>query len=442
MRTMVLFTRDLRVHDHPALWEASRSATEVVPVFVADPGLLSRSANRGRFLAECLIDLDRSLAHRGGRLVVREGDPAVETAAVATMTGCDQVFLTADVSAYARRREERLRDAIARQGIEVRTFPGHGVVEPAAVHPPGQGTYRVFTPYLRAWRAHPRRTVLPAPRTVWTPPGIEPGRLLEPARFRPTASDLPPGGERPARQRLRGFLADGARVYGSKRDDLVADATSRLSPYLRFGCVSPGEVAALATGVDATHDWSRQLAWRDFFRQLLFREPSMTRRDLRTGRTEPTVGNESVLEAWGSGRTGIPLVDAGMRQLAREGWMHNRVRMVTASYLTRVAGIAWQEGAKVFDRHLVDGDPANNAGNWQWVAGTGASPRRGNALNPIRQARRFDPSGAYVRRHVAELEDVRDDRIFRPWVDPDLLASTGYPAPPLAVPASSLTSEP
>ncbi len=431
---MVLFTRDLRVHDHPALWEASSTADEVVPLFVADPVLLALSPNRARFLSEALTDLDRSLAHRGGRLVMREGDVASEAAAVAMATGCEQVFVTSDSSGSAARREEQLRGSLARQGIELRSFPGNGVVEPTDVHPEGKETYRVFTPYLRAWSAHPRRQVLAAPRAVRTPTDIEPGRLLQPSRYRPTATYLPQGGEHAARRRLRRFASEEAASYGASRNDLAGDATSRLSPHLRFGCISANEVVSVAAGIGGAEGWVRQIAWRDFFRQLQFAEPSMTRHDLRPGRAPTPVLDEVIVEAWSSGRTGIPLVDAAMRQLLQEGWMHNRARMVAASFLTRTAGASWQEGARYFSRHLVDGDPASNAGNWQWVAGTGAAPRRGPALNPIRQARRFDPSGEYVRRHVPELSAVRDDRIFRPWIDPDLLAATGYPPPLLEPP--------
>ncbi|GIU97532.1 MAG: deoxyribodipyrimidine photo-lyase [Actinomycetota bacterium] len=429
MRVVVLFTRDLRVHDHPALWEATRVADEVVPLFVLDPLLLARSPNRGRFLAQCLIDLDRSLASRGGRLVVREGDPAAQAAALAGAYGCDAVFVTEDVSATARARERRLREALAPLGVELRTCPGNAVVEAGAVHPSERTTYRVFTPYLRAWRAHPRRTVLPAPRAVRTPVDVEPGRLPHPAAIAPTATDLPPGGEGPARRRLRRFVADGTGRYGDLRNDLAADATSRLSPYLRFGCISATEAAAIGGGADRSGEWIRQLAWRDFFRQLLHAHPWMVARDLRPHRAVRTVADDRLLDAWAQGRTGVPIVDAGMRQLLHEGWMPNRARLITASYLTRTLGVPWQEGLRIFDRHLLDGDPANNAGNWQWVAGTGVAPRRGAALNPVRQAQRFDPRGDYVRRHVPELAHVHDARILRPWVDADLLAATGYPAP-------------
>ena len=434
MRIMVLFTRDLRVHDHPALWEACRTADDVVPSFVIDPDLMTRSPNRARFLSDSVIDLDRSMAHRGGRLIIREGNAATEAAALAAASGSDEVFLTSDASSYARAREERLQEYLAPQGIRLRVFPGHSVVEPGDVHPQDKCGYRVFTPYWRSWSAYPRRPVLVAPKAVRVPENVEGGRLPQPSRYTPTASTLPPGGEWAARRRVQRFISEEAPRYGVARNDLAGDATSRLSPYLRFGCVSPNELVSMVGSVDGSGEWIRQIAWRDFFQQLLSDEPSMANHSLRPGLRKPVGLDEDLLDAWTSGRTGIPLVDAGMRQLVREGWMHNRARMVTASFLTRTAGVPWQEGARVFARHLVDADPANNAGNWQWVAGTGPTPGRNRPLNPIRQARRFDPTGTYVRRYVPELRGILDDRIFRPWADQEMLRSSGYLAPVLDVP--------
>ncbi|MDH4112027.1 MAG: DNA photolyase family protein [Actinomycetota bacterium] len=429
MRVLVLFTRDLRVRDHPALSEACRLGDEVVPLFVIESKLMANSPNRARFLAESLIELDRSLAHAGGRLVVREGDTCSEVLELATSTACDAVFFTSDASAYARSREERLRAMCGARDIGIRGFPGSAVVEPGAVVPNARSAYRVFTPYLRAWAGHARRSVLPAPRSVRVPREIDAGRLPAPSRYSPTACDLPPGGERAGRARMRRWLARDATAYETTRNDLDGDLTSRLSPYLRFGCVSATEIVTTASGTPGTDAFVRQIAWRDFFRQLLADEPTMTWRDLRPGTAEPGRINEDLLEAWKAGRTGFPLVDAGMRQLLREGWMHNRARMITASFLTRNCGVPWQEGARHFSRHLVDGDPSSNSGNWQWVAGTGVPGRRSRALNPVRQATRFDSAGMYVRRYVDELAHVDDARIIRPWNHPELLRATGYAAP-------------
>ena len=242
------------------------------------------------------------------------------------------------------------------------------------------------------------------------------------------------GGERAGRTRLTAFLRSGIVDYGEARGRPDLDGGSRLSPYLRFGCLSPLEVEARALELPGASAFVRQLAWRDFFRQLLATEPTLTTIDLRPPPADRGPRVAGALEGWTHGMTGVPLVDAGMRQLRQEGWMHNRTRMITASFLTRRLGVPWQEGAAVFSRLLIDGDPANNAGNWQWVAGTGTDPRRMRSFNPVRQAIRCDPEGTYVRRWVEELRDVPTPLVFRPWRDPELMEVLGYPAPivPLA----------
>jgi deoxyribodipyrimidine photo-lyase len=201
-------------------------------------------------------------------------------------------------------------------------------------------------------------------------------------------------GEVAARAALQRFLRRGVGDYEHLRDRLDHQGTSRLSTHLRFGTISALEVSGLAEDRGG-ESFVRQLVWRDFFHQLVAADPSLTQRDLRPERSGPIATDPDALEDWCQGRTGVPLVDAGMRQLLQEGWMPNRARLVVASYLTRVLGISWRLGAAHFDRHLTDGDPSSNAGNWQWVAGTGASSRRGVALNIDRQAARFDPDGTY-----------------------------------------------
>ncbi|HET7235843.1 MAG TPA: deoxyribodipyrimidine photo-lyase [Actinomycetota bacterium] len=429
MRILVLFTRDLRVHDHAALDEACRTASEVVPLFVLDPALLGASANRDRFLLESLVDLDRSLERLGGRLFVRRGAVVDEVMEVAVQAGCSRIFVTGDASAYARRRERLLAAACARARLELRVFPENAVVEPGGL--PRATAYRVFTPYLRAWGDRPPRGLVPAPRRVSVPGDLEPGRRPDPSTVAPHAVDVPRGGERVGRRRLHAFLGRELQGYAEGRDDLAVEATSRLSPYLRFGCVSANEVAMRANGAAVAEPFVRQLAWRDFFLQLLAEDPALAWRSLRdpVGIAEAGVPAERALAAWRDGRTGLPLVDAGMRQLLREGWMHNRARLVVASFLTRRLGVPWQRGERHFSRLLIDADPANNAGNWQWAAGTGTDPRRTRTLNPVRQARRYDPSGAYVRRYVQELRDVQAPLIFTPWTDPSLMRRSGYPEP-------------
>lgn len=438
MSSLVLFTRDLRVHDHPALDAAARSGGSCVPLFVLDPGLTKRSPNRTRLLLEALVDLDASLGRLGSPLVVREGDVVARTLDVVDEAGVSEVHMTSDASETAQRREAALRHALAAHGVGFHVHPGNAVVDPGEIAPPGKHVYSVFTPYQHAWTQAPRRDVLAPPVRLTPETIVDPGPRPEPATARPDSPELPAGGETAGRGRLESFLARGVRRYADLRNDPSADATSRLSAYLRFGCVSANEVVARA-GAAGAGEFVRQVAWRDFYGQLLAYAPTLVRRDLRAPPDDvphPPDDADDALEAWQLGRTGIPLVDAGMRQLRREGFIHNRARMVTASFLTRRLGIDWRHGAAHFFRWLVDGDPANNSGGWQWVAGTGTDPRRSRSFNPVRQAERFDPEGTYVRRYVSELADVPAPLILAPWWDQELLRGTGYAAPIVEVPST------
>jgi deoxyribodipyrimidine photo-lyase len=320
---VVLFTRDLRAHDHPALAAARRECARVVPLFVLDDRLLAVSPRRTTLLLERLGELREAIG-----LAVAHGDPVEEVARFSP----DVVYLSEDVSTYARRRERRLGER-----FELRSFPGITIVPPGDIAPAGKDGYRVFTPYWRAWRTRP----LPAP--VSSGP-----HLPEP--------DLP------------------------------------LSALLHLGIASPAEVAR-----GADEELLRKLCWRDFFAQLLAAEPELEWRDMHPGR-RTWRDDPNAAAAWKEGRTGVPFVDAAMRQLLAEGYMPNRQRMVAASYLTKELGIDWRIGAAHFTEHLVDGDVASNSGNWQWVAGTGADTRPNRRFNPERQARLHDPDGAYVRR--------------------------------------------
>jgi deoxyribodipyrimidine photo-lyase len=399
MKTAVLlFNRDLRVHDHPALAQAAREAERVVPLFVLDDRILRSdfaAPNRLRFMVDSLGDLDASLRRRGAPLVVRRGDPVTETIRIVNETGAEAVFAGADVSMYAQARERRL----AEEGIDLRLMPGVTVVPPGDVLPVGGDHYRVFTPYWRRWRDAPRRTPEPAPRRLALPPHLAAGRLPKLADLtrKATSPDLAEGGESAARKRLTGWVRKGIGRYGNHADDLAADSTSRLSPYLRFGCISPLEVESRGA---ASEPFVRQLCWRDFFAQVTAARPEWSRHDYRP-RRKAWARDEAALEAWKTGTTGCAIVDAGMRQLAREGWMHNRARLITASYLTRTLNLDWRHGAAHFWDLLLDGEISNNAGNWQWVAGTGNNTRRNQALNPARQAKRFDPRGEYVERYLS-----------------------------------------
>lgn len=399
---VVLFTRDLRRSDHPALAAAARDLDELVPLFVFDPRLLAgghASANRLAFLLDSLDDLDRGF---GGGLVTRTGDPVTEALRVAAQAGATVIDLSADASFYARRREERLRRQAASAGIQVRLHPGVAVVEPGALRPAGSDHFAVFTPYHRRWLADRWRAPERRPTRLRLATGIPSHpRPDRPANVSPR---LPGGGETAGRRRLERWLRDGLANYAALGDDLGADATSRLSPYLHFGCISPGEAArrAWAAGGQGAEAFVRQLCWRDFHLQVLAARPSLGTIDYRP-RGDSWRDDPAAFDRWREGRTGVPIVDAALQQLRSEGWIANRARLVAASYLVKDLYLDWRLGAAHFQEWLVDGDLASNAGNWQWVAGTGNDTRPNRVLNPTRQALRFDPRGEYARRHLPEL---------------------------------------
>ncbi|WP_217913148.1 cryptochrome/photolyase family protein [Miltoncostaea marina] len=428
---VVLFTRDLRVHDHPALAAAAREAELVLPLFVLDDAVLAGAgANRRAFLADSLAALDEALRARGAALHVRRGDPAREAVAAAREAGAGAILLSDDVSGHAQRRLRRLRAAAGPERIEVRPMPGVAVVPAGELRPAAGPAYEVFTPYHRRWAEQPRRP-LELPLERLRAPGAAPAApaaALDALRAggRPSPG-RPPGGEPAGRARLAAWAAEGVAGYRSARDDLAADATSRLSAYLHLGCLSPLEALERAGDGPGPAAFARQLCWRDFHAQLLAARPWIAGEDMH-----PAAGgwrdDDALLDAWTRGATGYPLVDAGMRQLREEGFMHNRARLVVASFLTKDLGIDWRRGAAHFMDLLADGDVASNAGNWQWVAGTGADTRPGRMLNPTLQARRYDPDGAYVRRHVPELAGVEGPAVHEPW-DLGLLRPGGYPEP-------------
>jgi deoxyribodipyrimidine photo-lyase len=439
---IVVCTRDLRVHDNPALAGACAQARQVVPVFVADDRLMT-SPSRVRFLADSLADLREALRERGGDLIIRPGDPVSEIMRLASETSAQAIFIADDVSRYAARRRRGLAAGCQSQRIELCVTPGLTVVPPAALRPAGRSHYRVFTPYWRAWADARWRAPVPAPAKIRLPDGLRAGRLPSARLLWPSQqgagagsavagsapAGLLPGGEKAARARMRRWLSDSLGSYGDQHDDLASDQTSRLSAYLRFGCISPLELALAAGRRPGAVQLCRQLAWRDFFHQVTAAFPDMARADYRP-RGGSWREDADALAAWQHGRTGVPVVDAGMRQLAAEGFMHNRARMIVASFLTRDLRIDWRHGYRHFYAWLADGDVANNAGNWQWVAGTGNNTRPGRVMNVQRQAYRFDRAGDYVRRYVPELAGLDAAQIRAPWqLEAGQRRRLNYPAP-------------
>jgi len=427
---VVVFTRDLRVRDNPALAAAVRGSARVLPLFVLDDAILARPPecpNRLGFLVESLRDLDASLRELGGGLVVRAGGWVGEVLRVAREVGAVRVHVADDVSAYAQRRMSRLVEAASAVRVEVVRHPGVTVVPPGDLVPSGGGEFKVFTPYHRVWSATRWRRVVPRPTAITPPDGVRPDMgLLDRVAVGGVSPGVPAGGETAGTARLRAWAAEHLHEYAARHDDLAGDATSRISPYLHLGCLSPLEVAARLLDRPGGEAFVRQLCWRDFYHQVLAARPEAAREDYRY-RGRRWRDDEGGLEAWRQGRTGYPVVDAGMRQLAREGFMHNRARMVVASFLTKDLYLDWRPGASHFMSLLVDGDVANNQLNWQWVAGTGTDANAHRVFNPTVQGRRFDPSGEYVRRYVPELAGVDGAAVHDP--DPDVRRRCGYPMP-------------
>ncbi|MBT2481577.1 deoxyribodipyrimidine photo-lyase [Streptomyces sp. ISL-94] len=438
MNSVVLFTSDLRLHDHPPLRAALESADGVVPLFVRDPAVDRAgfaAPNRLAFLADCLADLDAGLRERGGRLVVSSGDTVAEVCAVVRQADAGEVHMAAGYSRFAQDREARLRQALEADGRRLCVHDGvTTVVPPGELTPQGSDHFAVFTPYFRRWQAHPRRTPLAAPRMVPVPAGVRSGELPARSSVADVSEGLPAGGETEGRRRLGAWLSRHADAYEERHDDLAGDATSRLSAYFHFGAVSAAEAVHLARtrGGPGPEAFVRQLCWRDFHHQVLAARPQAATADYRSRADRWRRGRaaEDDLRTWREGRTGYPLVDAAMRQLAHEGWMHNRGRLIAASFLTKTLYIDWREGARHFLALLVDGDIANNQLNWQWVAGTGTDTRPNRVLNPVLQGKRYDPHGAYVRRWIPELAALSAGAVHEPWKLTGLdAAACDYPAP-------------
>jgi deoxyribodipyrimidine photo-lyase len=427
--TILWLRRDLRLADHPAMGAAVDEGEPVVPVFCFDQRLLRgrhRSGPRTQFLLECLRDLDRSLRERGSGLVIRYGAPERELVGLVKELPARTVHATADVGPFARRRDERVRAALERAGATLDTHPGlFAVDDPGSIRTQAGQPYSVFTPFYRAWMRAPRRSPGRAPdRLPELPRRVRKGRIPKLAQLalRQEVESPAPGGERAARARVREFLERGLDRYGEERNALSAGATSALSPYLHFGCVSALELEQRLPASAGAEEFRRQLCWREFYAHVLGAFPANARSEHQQ-RYRGTITWSHARQrfaAWCEGRTGYPIVDAAMRQLLREGWMHHRGRLIAGSFLTKDLGIDWRWGERWFMRLLIDGDEANNNGNWQWIASVGVDPQppARRIYNPARQQARFDPDGEFVRRYLPELELVPDAYLAEPWTMP------------------------
>lgn len=399
--SILWFRRDLRLADNPALVEAAASGP-VVPLFVLDPALVGPSgAPRVAFLYRSLRALDESL---DGRLVVRHGAPSAVVPSVAKEVEAASVLAAEDFGPYGRTRDSAL---------DLRLVGSAYAVPPGTVVK-GDGTpFKVFTPFYKAWRAHGWPGPSPVPNVEWAGGIRSDGVPADPH----LDAALPEAGEAAALARLDSFVARGLPAYGPERNFADRDGTSRLSPYLKWGAVHPRTVLARLGAEDEA--FRRELAWREFYADVLLDRPDSARHHWNPSFAAMPYdrgrGAAGRLAAWKSGTTGFPIVDAGMRQLLGEGWVHNRVRMIVASFFLKDLHLPWTEGARHFMAHLVDADLASNQHGWQWVNGSGtdAAPYF-RVFNPITQGKKFDPSGAYVRRWVPELREVAGTAVHDP----------------------------
>jgi len=440
MRPLVWLRSDLRTRDNHALRHACRESRRgVVAAFLTAPRQWREhdwGANKVDFILRNVAALSHELESLNIPLLIRETptfDDAPEALlGIAREHECDALLFNREYEVNEARRDDAVRAAFEEDGRDVRSFTDQVIVGPDRLRTSEDEYYKVFSPYRRAWIALlkdegvPERLSRPSKRsTMPTKPDAVPSEV---AGFgAPSAPpDLWPAGEREARARLERFIERRIDEYNAKRDFPAIEATSRLSPYLSAGAISPRQCLAAAlevnqnkldSGKKGVAAWISELAWREFYRHILVGFPRVCMR--RPFRLETEAlrwsDDQDAFERWKVGRTGYPIVDAGMRQLQREGWMHNRLRMIVAMFLSKHLWLDWRWGERHFMNHLVDGDLASNNGGWQWSASTGvdAAPYF-RIFNPSRQSERFDPNGEFIREFVPELAEVEGDGIHEP----------------------------
>lgn len=424
--SLMVFTRDLRITDNPAL-SASLKNAKTYCLFVFDDSLISGSRpplNRLKFLKDSLEDLALSLKSIGGELIIASGKWADTVLDVAKKIHASEINITGDYSTYATNRIINLENSCAANKITLNKHPGISIVEPGVLAPTAGSEYKIFTPYFRKWINASWRRQAVLPKTIEFGKTDHQFSLSQKSKDLLSISSSGYGGETSGSEKMNQWLSRSSNAYNSTKDVPYLDSTSHLSAFLHFGCISPLNLAIKAQSFPETENFVRQLCWRDFFLQILAVRPDASINDYRNRNDIWTKDPESFI-AWKEGTTGFPLVDAGMRQLKAEGFMHNRTRMVTASFLVKDLYLDWREGASHFMEHLIDGDIANNQLGWQWVAGTGTDSNPHRILNPIRQSERFDPSGSYIQKWVPELSGLTPKTIHDP---PSVIRQQcGYP---------------
>lgn len=449
---LVWWRRDLRLTDHRALGEAVNAVGptgEVVPVYVLSQWSGAHrwtGPNRQQFLGQCLASLDANLRAKGSRLIVRAGDAVAELLRLASETKAKEIFAHRDPDPFGRAIEHRLIEKAEAVGVRVHFYLDHSFLPPDAVRTGAGDPYRVFTPYSKAWRAAAKwmhQIASPPAKLPACPSYIEslPLPTLATWSLPAAGSAVLAAGERAARERFRQFIEAGIFQYGTLRDIPSMESTSRWSQDLRFGLVSLREIfsqcaaaaeKAIGKERDSVDKFVSELIWREFYFSILWHYPEVLEKEFNpTFQGMPWPGRAEALHRWQEGTTGFPIVDAGMRQLRATGFMHNRVRMITAMFLTKDLHVDWREGESWFLKHLTDGDIASNNGGWQWSAGTGADAAPYFRIqNPWSQTKRYDPDGIYIKRWVPELAGVDSRTLLEPPANGKSIVP-GYPAPML-----------
>lgn len=424
--------RDLRLRDNQALSEASSSAETVIPLFISDPLLLNSTRvglKRLAFLYQGLEELDSELKRRGSYLVLRKGQPVEVIKQLMADTGATIVYAEADFSPYARQRDD-----LVSRAVPLKLVGGPSISHPEAVLKNNGNPYIVYSPYMRAWKSQYQlnsNQLLPVPDLITTPERVESDFVIDRDHLNTQLEFR--AGSAAAQETLLSFISSSLGHiyrYAEVRNQLDLNGTARLSAYLRFGMISARECVLAAQEAmrqapdeasrESAETWLNELIWREFYISILYHFPNVIKDSFREKLRNISWRNDRFeFAAWQAGRTGYPVVDASMRQMLATGWMHNRGRMIAASFLVKHLAIDWRWGEKFFMQHLIDGDPAANNGGWQWTAGTGtdAAPYF-RVFNPILQGEKFDPQGSFIRQWLPVLSGVPQKFIHTPWEMP------------------------